>query len=72
MERNIQDALVVNSLDAGEDEYSEDKAKQVEIIIPFKNNKYIPDFLVDFIQNDPSFIPEIYAKNLEDVMHDVH
>ncbi len=31
----------------------------------------IPDYLLDFIQNDPNFVPEIHCNNLEDVFFDI-
>jgi hypothetical protein len=32
----------------------------------------IPDYLIDFIQNDPNFVPEIHCNNLEDVFFDIY
>ncbi len=32
----------------------------------------IPDYLIDFIQNDPNFVPEIHCNNLEDAFFDIH
>lgn len=32
----------------------------------------IPEFLIDFIQNDPNFVPEIHCNNLEDAFFDIH
>jgi hypothetical protein len=44
----------------------------MEVIIPFKNQRYIPDYLIDFIENDPTFVPEIRMNNLEDAYHAIH
>ena len=32
----------------------------------------IPDYLIEFIQNDPKFVPEIYCNTLEDAFFDIH
>jgi hypothetical protein len=26
----------------------------------------VPEFLIDFITNDPNFVPEVHSNNLED------
>ena len=44
----------------------------MEILVPFKDEKNIPDYLVDFIQNDPNFVPEIHLNNLEDAFMSIH
>ena len=43
-------------------------------MIPFSKDeeKKIPEYLIDFIQNDPSFIPEISSSNLEDAIVNIH
>ncbi len=46
--------------------------KNVEILIPHRNEKAIPDYLEDFIQNDPNFVPEIHNNNLEDAFMNLH
>jgi hypothetical protein len=38
----------------------------MDITVPFKENYDVPEFLVDFIQNDPQFVPEVHSSNLED------
>lgn len=48
------------------------KERNVDILIPFKNEMMIPDYLIDFIQNDPNFVPEIHCNNLEDVFFDIY
>lgn len=40
--------------------------RNMEVLIPHKDNKELPEFLTDFIENDPNFIPEIHCNNLED------
>lgn len=40
--------------------------KNMDIIVPLKGNYNVPDFLIDFIQNDPNFVPEVHSNNLED------
>ena len=44
----------------------------MEVLIPYKDNKEVPDFLIDFIENDPNFIPEIHCNNLEDAFMNLH
>ena len=44
----------------------------MDILIPFKDEKQIPEYLIDFIQNDPNFIPEIHSNNLEDAFMSIH
>ena len=52
---------------------SEDKRhKNIEILIPYKDEKAIPEYLLDFIANDPNFIPEIQRNNLEDAFMSIH
>ena len=40
--------------------------------MPFKTDSEIPFYLLDFIQNDPNFVPEIHCNNLEDVFLSLH
>jgi hypothetical protein len=49
-----------------EDVSLEGEKRNVEILVPYRNEKAIPDYLEDFIQNDPNFVPEIHKNNLED------
>jgi hypothetical protein len=44
----------------------------MDVLIPHKDNKDVPDFLIDFIENDPNFIPEIHCNNLEDAFMNLH
>jgi hypothetical protein len=44
----------------------------VEILVPFLAGSEIPPYLIDFIQNDPNFVPEIHCNNLEDAFFDIH
>ncbi len=44
----------------------------MEVLIPHKDSKEVPDFLLDFIENDPNFIPEIHCNNLEDAFLNLH
>ena len=44
----------------------------MEVLIPHKDSKFLPDFLIDFIENDPNFIPEIQCNNLEDAFLNMH
>jgi hypothetical protein len=48
------------------------KETNMDVLIPHKDNKDVPDFLLDFIENDPNFIPEIHCNNLEDVFMNLH
>jgi hypothetical protein len=38
----------------------------MDIIVPLKGNYKVPNYLIDFIQNDPDFVPEVHSNNLED------
>jgi hypothetical protein len=38
----------------------------MDIIVPLKGNFKVPNYLIDFIQNDPDFVPEVHSNNLED------
>jgi hypothetical protein len=38
----------------------------MDITVPFKENYDLPEYLIDFIQNDPHFVPEVHSNNLED------
>lgn len=38
----------------------------MDIIVPLKGNFKVPNYLIDFIQNDPDFLPEVHSNNLED------
>ncbi len=49
-----------------------EKESNMDVLIPHKDNKDVPDFLIDFIENDPNFIPEIHCNNLEDVFMNLH
>ena len=49
-----------------EDISQEGEKRNVEILVPYRNEKAIPDYLEEFIQNDPNFVPEIHRNNLED------
>ncbi len=40
--------------------------------MPFKTDSQIPSYLIDFIQNDPNFVPDIHCNNLEDVFLNFH
>jgi hypothetical protein len=48
------------------------KETNMDVLIPHKDNKDVPDFLIDFIENDPNFIPEIHCNNLEDAFMNLH
>ncbi len=65
-ERNIQDIQIIESVETNSLGGPDQHKKNVEVLIPFRNQKYIPDYLIDFIQNDPNFYPEICTNNLED------
>ena len=45
---------------------------KMDVLIPHKDNKDVPDFLIEFIENDPNFIPEIHCNNLEDAFMNLH
>ncbi len=38
----------------------------MDIIVPLKGNYKVPNYLIEFIQNDPDFVPEVHSNNLED------
>ncbi len=40
--------------------------KNMDVIVPLKGNFKVPNYLIDFIQNDPDFVPEVHSNNLED------
>ena len=40
--------------------------KNMDIIVPLKGNFKVPNYLIDFIENDPDFVPEVHSNNLED------
>jgi hypothetical protein len=44
----------------------------MEVLIPHKDNNELPEFLTDFIENDPNFIPEIHCNNLEDAFMNMY
>ncbi len=44
----------------------------MDVLIPHKGSNDVPEFLIDFIENDPNFIPEIYCNNLEDAFLNMH
>jgi hypothetical protein len=80
-EKKIMDALVV--FDENPDTENNDqstigllmngkKERNLDILIPFKDEKSVPDYLIDFIQNDPNFVPEIHCNNLEDAFLNMH
>jgi hypothetical protein len=46
--------------------------RNMEVLIPHKDNKELPEFLTDFIENDPNFIPEIHCNNLEDAFMNMY
>jgi hypothetical protein len=50
------------------------RQKQIEVLIPFKSTdqQTIPDYLQEFIENDPTFYPEIHSNNLEDAFLSIH
>jgi hypothetical protein len=48
------------------------KDRSMEVLIPHRDNKEVPEFLIDFIENDPNFIPEIHCNNLEDAFMNLH
>jgi len=43
-----------------------------EVLLPHKDNKELPEFLTEFIENDPNFIPEIHCNNLEDAFMNMY
>jgi len=49
-----------------------EKETNMDVLITHKDNKDVPDFLIDFIENDPNFIPEIHCNNLEDAFMNLH
>ena len=72
-QRKMQDAKVFEVCEESDsDEENPQKKKNIEILIPFKNDKQIPDYLIDFIENDPNFYPEIHSNNLEDAFLSFH
>ena len=48
------------------------RERNVEILVPFQAGSEIPPYLIDFIQNDPNFVPEIHCNNLEDAFMSIH
>lgn len=61
----------INILDEDSDEEELRKRyikrdKNMDIIVPLKGNFKVPNYLIDFIQNDPDFLPEVHSNNLED------
>ncbi len=44
----------------------------MDVLIPHKESNDVPEFLIDFIENDPHFIPEIHCNNLEDAFLNIH
>jgi len=61
----------VNILDEDSDEEELRKRyikrdKNMDVIVPLKGNFKVPNYLIDFIQNDPDFVPEVHSNNLED------
>ena len=73
--RKVLDAQVYEGSDNDADEdwpkYVKSD-KNMEVLIPHKDNSEVPEFLIDFIQNDPNFIPEIHCNNLEDAFMNMH
>lgn len=73
-DRNIQDIQTIESHEIQQESVDllDKQNKNLNILIPFKNQKYIPDYLIDFIQNDPNFYPNIATNNLEDTYIEIH
>ncbi len=74
-QRKIMDAQVFEGNEIEQDEdwprYVK-KDRNMEVLIPHKDSKDVPEFLIDFIENDPNFIPEIHCNNLEDAFMNMH
>ncbi len=73
--RKILDAQVIEN---NENDNTDDlpmyvkKDSNMDVLIPHKGSKDVPEFLIDFIENDPNFIPEIHCNNLEDAFLSMH